>query len=80
MSQVFYGRTIVAVGFLAHIASAFSISSTLRVFLKPLGVSRGVFSLIRSGEVLISAVAAIVRLDRFFLHLPLWLFALLPLF
>jgi hypothetical protein len=37
MSQVFYGRTIVAVGFLAHIASAFSISSTLRVFLKPLG-------------------------------------------
>jgi hypothetical protein len=61
MSQVFYGRTIVAVGFLAHIASAFSISSTLRVFLKPLGVSRGVFSLIRSGEVLISAVAAIVR-------------------
>ncbi|HEV8341926.1 MAG TPA: MFS transporter [Candidatus Binatia bacterium] len=53
---------IVAVGFLAHIASAFSISSTLSVFLKPLssdlGVSRGVFSLIRSGEVLIGAVAA----------------------
>ena len=61
-SKFFYGWTIVAVGFLAHIASAFSISSTLSVFLKPLssdlGVSRGVFSLIRSGEVLIGAVAA----------------------
>ena len=53
---------IVAVGFLAHIASAFSISSTLSVFLKPLsndlGISRGVFSLIRSGEIIIGAVAA----------------------
>ena len=61
-SKFFYGWTIVAVGFLAHIASAFSISSTLSVFLKPLssdlGVSRGVFSLIRSGEVLIGAAAA----------------------
>jgi len=61
-SKFFYGWTIVAVGFLAHIASAFSISSTLSVFLKPLstdlGVSRGVFSLIRSGEVLIGAFAA----------------------
>ena len=61
-SKFFYGWTIVAVGFLAHIASAFSISSTLSVFLKPLssdlGVSRGVFSLIRTGEVLIGAVAA----------------------
>ncbi|HEV8724688.1 MAG TPA: MFS transporter [Candidatus Binatia bacterium] len=61
-SKLFYGWKIVAVGFLAHIASAFSISSTLSVFLKPLstdlGVSRGVFSLIRSGEVLIGAVAA----------------------
>jgi MFS transporter, OFA family, oxalate/formate antiporter len=61
-SKFFYGWTIVAVGFLAHIASAFSISSTLSVFLKPLsgdlGVSRGVFSLIRSGEVLIGAIAA----------------------
>jgi MFS family permease len=61
-SKFFYGWTIVAVGFLAHIASAFSISSTLSVFVKPLssdlGVSRGVFSLIRSGEVLIGAVAA----------------------
>ena len=61
-SKLFYGWTIVAVGFLAHIASAFSISSTLSVFLKPLsedlGISRGVFSLIRSGEILIIAAAA----------------------
>ncbi|MBI2539064.1 MAG: MFS transporter, partial [Deltaproteobacteria bacterium] len=61
-SKFFYGWTIVAVGFLAHIASAFSISSTLSVFLKPLsedlGISRGVFSLIRSGEILIIAAAA----------------------
>ena len=61
-SKFFYGWTIVAVGFLAHIASAFSISSTLSVFLKPLsndlGISRGVFSLIRSGEILIGAAAA----------------------
>ena len=61
-SKFFYGWMIVAVGFLAHIASAFSISSTLSVFLKPLseelGISRGVFSLVRSGEILVSAVAA----------------------
>ena len=54
--KFFYGWTIVAVGFLAHIASAFSISSTLSVFLKPLsndlGISRGVFS------ILIGAAAA----------------------
>jgi hypothetical protein len=60
-SKFFYGWTIVAVGFLAHI-SAFSISNTLSVFLKPLsidlGISRGVFSLIRSGEILIGAAAA----------------------
>jgi MFS family permease len=63
---------IVAVGFLAHIASAFSISSTLAVFLKPLsqdlGLSRGTFSLIRSGEILIGAAAAPVigtLLDRY---------------
>src|SRR5581483_5865622 len=59
---IFYGWVIVAVGFLAHIASAFSISSTLSVFLKPLsadlGISRGMFSLIRSGEILIGAAAA----------------------
>src|SRR5918995_636930 len=61
-AKIFYGWVIVAVGFLAHIASAFSISSTLSVFLKPLsqdlGISRGVFSLIRSGEILIGAAAA----------------------
>ncbi len=61
-SKFFYGWVIVAVGFLAHIASAFSISSTLAVFLKPLsqdlGLSRGAFSLIRSGEILIGAAAA----------------------
>jgi MFS family permease len=60
--KFFYGWTIVAVGFLAHIASAFSISSTLSIFLKPLsnnlGISRGVFSLVRTGEILIGAVAA----------------------
>ena len=68
-SKFFYGWTIVAVGFLAHIASAFSISSTLSVFLKPLssdlGISRGVFSLIRSGEILIGAAAAPLSWHRF---------------
>ncbi|HWO41988.1 MAG TPA: MFS transporter, partial [Candidatus Eisenbacteria bacterium] len=61
-ARFFYGWVIVAVGFFAHIASAFSISSTLSVFLKPLshdlGLSRGGFSLIRSGEILLSAAAA----------------------
>ena len=78
-SKFFYGWTIVAVGFLAHIASAFSISSTLSVFLKPLssdlGISRGVFSLIRSGEILIGAAAAPLvgtLLDR---HGARWLMA-----
>src|SRR6185503_16628810 len=60
--SLYYGWVIVIVGFLAHIASAFSISSTLSVFLKPLsadlGISRGAFSLIRSGEILIGAAAA----------------------
>lgn len=58
----FYGWTIVAVGFLANIAAAFSLASTLSVFLKSLtqdlGVSRGVFSLLRSGESLIGAAMA----------------------
>jgi MFS family permease len=78
-AKFFYGWTIVAVGFLAHIASAFSISSTLSVFLKPLsndlGISRGVFSLIRSGEILIGAAAAPLvgtLLDR---HGARWLMA-----
>jgi MFS transporter, OFA family, oxalate/formate antiporter len=78
-SKFFYGWTIVAVGFLAHIASAFSISSTLSVFLKPLssdlGISRGVFSLIRSGEIIISSAAAPLvgsLLDR---HGGKWLMA-----
>ncbi len=78
-SKFFYGWTIIAVGFLAQIASAFSISSTLSVFLKPLstdlGVSRGVFSLIRSGEVLIGSFAAPLvgtLLDR---HGGKWLMA-----
>ena len=79
-TKFFYGWVIVAVGFLAHIASAFSISSTLSVFLKPLshdlGLSRGVFSLIRSGEILIGAAAAPLigtLLDR---HGGKWLIAL----
>ena len=78
-SRFFYGWIIVAVGFLAHIASAFSISSTLSVFLKPLsadlGISRGVFSLIRSGEIIVGAAAAPViggLLDR---HGGRWLIA-----
>jgi MFS family permease len=78
-AKFFYGWVIVGVGFLAHIASAFSISSTLSVFLKPLsldlGLSRGIFSLIRSGEILIGAAAAPVigtLLDR---HGGKWLMA-----
>jgi MFS family permease len=70
--SIYYGWVIVLVGFLAHIASAFSISSTLSVFLKPLsadlGISRGTFSLIRSGEILIIAAAAPVvgtLIDRY---------------
>ncbi|HXG50053.1 MAG TPA: MFS transporter [candidate division Zixibacteria bacterium] len=78
-TRFFYGWVIVAVGFFAHIASAFSISSTLSVFLKPLsqdlGLSRGAFSLIRSGEILIGAAAAPLvgtLLDR---HGGRWLMA-----
>src|SRR3989449_2544830 len=70
--SIYYGRVVVMVGFLAHIVSAFSSSSTLSVFLKPLsadlGISRGTFSLIRSGEILIGAAAAPVvgtLMDRF---------------
>jgi MFS family permease len=78
-AKFFYGWTIVAVGFLAHIASAFSISSTLSVFLIPLstdlGISRGTFSLIRSGEILVGAAVAPMigtLLDR---HGGRWLMA-----
>jgi MFS family permease len=60
--RVFYGWYIVTVGFIANIASAFALASTLSVFLKPLtaelGVSRGVFSLLRSGEGIIAACMA----------------------
>lgn len=61
-TRVFYGWYIVAVGFVANVASAFSLASTLSVFLKPLtaelGVSRGVFSLLRSGEGIVAASMA----------------------
>jgi OFA family oxalate/formate antiporter-like MFS transporter len=60
--KFFYGWYIVGVGFLSHVACAFHMSSTLSVFLKPLtedlGVSRGLFSLLRSGEILLGAAMA----------------------
>jgi MFS family permease len=60
--KIFYGWYIVGVGFLSHVACAFHMSSTLSVFLKPLtedlAVSRGLFSLLRSGEILIGAAMA----------------------
>jgi MFS family permease len=60
--RIFYGWYIVAVGFLSNIASSFALASTLALFLKPLtadlGVSRGVFSLLRSGEGIIGACLA----------------------
>jgi MFS family permease len=60
--RFFYGWYIVAAGFCTNIASAFALASTLSIFLKPLtadlGVSRGVFSLLRSGEGLIGAGVA----------------------
>jgi MFS family permease len=62
VSKFYYGWYIVAVGFVANIASAFSLASTMSVFLKPLtadlGISRGVFSLLRSGESTIAAILA----------------------
>lgn len=58
----FYGWYIVGVGFLSHVVCAFHFSSTLSVFVRPLtedlGVSRGLFSLLRTGEILIEAAAA----------------------
>src|ERR1043166_2545972 len=60
--KFFYGLCIVGVGFLSHVASSFALASTLAIFLKPLtadlGVSRGVFSLLRSGEGIIGACLA----------------------
>ncbi len=60
--RIYYGWYIVAVGFIANVASSFSLASTLALFLKPmthdLGISRGVFSLLRSGEGLIGASMA----------------------
>ena len=60
--KFFYGWYIVAVGFLANVASSFALASTMSIFLKPLtadlGVSRGVFSLLRSGEGIGSACIA----------------------
>jgi MFS family permease len=57
---LFYGWYIVGVGVLSNVASVFSLSSTLSIFLKPvteeLGVSRGAFSLVRTGEILVCAV------------------------
>ncbi len=61
-SRFFYGWYIVGVGFLANVASSFALASTLSIFLKPLtadlGISRGVFSLLRSGEGIIGACLA----------------------
>jgi MFS family permease len=61
-ARFFYGWTIVAVGFLSHVICAFNLSSTLSVFLKPmtedLGVTRGLFSLLRSGEIILGAIMA----------------------
>jgi len=58
----FYGWYIVGVGFLANVASSFALASTMSIFLKPLtadlGISRGVFSLLRSGEGIIAACIA----------------------
>lgn len=60
--RFFYGWWIVTVGVLTQIAGAFSLSSTLSVFLKPvtddLGISRGAFSLVRTGEMLVGAALA----------------------
>jgi len=60
--KFFYGWYIVGTGFLTNIASTFALASTLSIFLKPLtaelGISRGVFSLLRSGEGIIGALIA----------------------
>src|ERR1051325_6926425 len=60
--KIYYGWYIVGAGFVANVASSFALASTLSIFLKSLTadleVSRGVFSLLRSGEALIGAGAA----------------------
>ena len=60
--KIFYGWYIVTVGFLAQVNCAFHMSSTLSVFLKPLtedlAVSRGLFSVLRSGEILLAGALA----------------------
>src|SRR6185369_5614515 len=60
--KIYYGWYIVGAGFFANVASSFALASTLSIFLKSLtadlDVSRGVFSLLRSGEALIGAGAA----------------------
>lgn len=60
--KIFYGWYIVGVGFICYLGSSFALSSTLSIFMKPLtaefGVSRGVFSFARSGEVMLSSVIA----------------------
>lgn len=70
--KIFYGWYIVGVGFICYLSSSFALSSTLSVFLKPItaefGISRGVFSFIRSGEVLFSSVVAFLvgpLIDRY---------------
>lgn len=78
--KFFYGWYIVGTGFLTNIASAFALASTLSIFLKPLtaelGISRGVFSLLRSGEGIIGALSAPIvgtLVDR---HGGRWLIAI----
>ncbi len=70
--KFFYGWYIVGVAFICYLTSSFALSSTLSVFMKPLtsefGISRGVFSFIRSGEVMFSSVIAFLvgpLIDRY---------------
>jgi len=70
--KIFYGWYIVGVAFICYLTSSFALSSTLSVFMKPLTaefrVSRGVFSFIRSGEVMFSSVIAFLvgpLIDRY---------------
>jgi len=60
--KIFYGWYLVTVDLLAQVNCAFHMSSTLSVFLKPLtedlAVSRGLFSMLRSGEILLAGALA----------------------